>query len=110
MKKTLSFVVLALLASSVAGCGAGAAFFPAGAPMGSIYTGTTSSYLVTSNDVGSKHGEACGMSILGLVTIGDAAVEVAAKAGGITKISIVDNKDFNVLGVYASHCVEVTGN
>jgi hypothetical protein len=110
MKKTLSFAVLALLTSSMTGCYGSVAYAPAGAPMGFIYTGTTSSHLVTSNDVGSKHGEACGMSILGLVTIGDSAVEVAAKAGGITKISIVDNKDFNVLGVYAQHCVEVTGN
>jgi hypothetical protein len=109
MKKTLSFAVLALLASSTTGCAA-LAFGSAGAPYASVYTGTTSSWLVTSNDVGSKHGEACGMSILGVVTIGDAAVEVAAKAGGITKIGVVDNKDFNVLGVYAQHCVEVTGN
>jgi hypothetical protein len=109
MKKILSFAVLALLTASMTGCGA-LAFGNAGAPFGSIYTGTTSSWLVTSNDVGSKHGEACGMSILGLVTIGDAAVEAAAKAGGITKIGVVDNKDFNVLGVYVQHCVEVTGN
>jgi hypothetical protein len=109
MKNALLLAALSLVAVSNTGCGS-MAYGPAGAPTGFIYSGTTSSHLVSSNDVGSKHGEACGMSILGLVTIGESGVEDAAKAGGITKISIVDNKDMNILGVYTTHCVEVTGN
>jgi hypothetical protein len=50
------------------------------------------------------------MSILGLITLGDSSTSAAAKSGGINQISVVDNEDMNILGIYASHCSEVFGN
>jgi hypothetical protein len=112
MNRTAFLLASALGFSALAstGCYATVAYAPSGAPMGFIYNGTQSSKAVTANPVGSKHGEACGMSILGLVTIGDSSAATAAKSGGITHIGVVDNDDMNILGIYASHCTEVTGD
>ena len=56
-----------------------------------------------------KTGEACSMSILGIVTTGDSSVPTAAKAGGIKKIASVDNTFMQVLGLYAKYCTVVSG-
>lgn len=50
------------------------------------------------------------MSILGLVAIGDASTDTAAKTGGITQISHVDEDMTGILGIYAQHCTVVHGN
>jgi hypothetical protein len=110
MKKAALLVMATIGFSCLTGCGAVAAYAPTGSPLGFLYNGTTTARLVTSNAVGSKKGEACGMSILGLVTIGDSSAAAAAKAGGINQISIVDNEDMNILGIYSSHCSQVSGN
>jgi hypothetical protein len=105
-----SLTVLALGAASlVSGC-AGFAFAPNGATQGSIYTGTQATTGVTSNKVGSKMGEACAMSILGVVSLGDLTVTTAAKAGGITTISNVDHEFTNIIGVYSKYCTRVYGD
>jgi hypothetical protein len=57
----------------------------------------------------SKTGEACLSSILGVVATGDASIESAKKAGGITQIAHVDHEQFGVLGVYATSCTIVYG-
>jgi predicted small lipoprotein YifL len=110
MKKAGLLMTACLAVASLTGCGAGVAYFPAGAPLGDIYNGTTTSKVIGSGAVGSKHGEACGMSILGLITIGDSSAAAAAKAGGIATIGVIDVQDMNILGIYASHCTEAYGN
>ena len=65
---------------------------------------------VSANNLGAKRGESCVMSILGLVTTGDASVTTAAKAGGITKVSHVDHETTNIIGVYAKFCTQVVGD
>jgi len=110
MKKAALLVAVTLGVASLTGCGSGIAYFPAGAPLGSLYNGTTTSKAIGSGAVGAKHGEACGMSILGLVTIGDSSAATAAKNGGVTTIGVIDVQDMNILGIYASHCTEVSGN
>jgi hypothetical protein len=77
---------------------------------GSLYTGAKGATAATSNDVGTKTGQACAMSIVGAVALGDASIAAAAKAGGITKISSVDSDNFGILGVYAKNCTVVSGN
>lgn len=77
--------------------------------VGALYTDAASSESVSSNHMGKKRGESCAQSILGLVATGDASTEAAAKAGGITKISHVDSKSNNIIGVIAKYCTVVYG-
>ncbi|HVJ89374.1 MAG TPA: TRL-like family protein [Labilithrix sp.] len=52
---------------------------------------------------------ACASSILGVVATGDASLEAAKAAGGITQVAHVDHDNFSVLGVYAKTCTIVVG-
>ena len=64
----------------------------------------------TSNPVGSKVGRASGNSYLYLLYFGlDASIQTAAKNGGITKISTVDIKRSDILGLIQTHEVIITG-
>ena len=90
------------------GC-AGLAFAGRGVNGAMVYAGSDANEKVTHNDLGSKRGEACAWSVLGLVTAGDSSVATAAKRGGITRIASVDNSFSNYVGVYASYCVVVGG-
>lgn len=110
MKKAALVLGACLGLASLTGCYGSVAYMPAGSPLGFLYNGTTTSKAVGSGAVGGKHGEACGMTILGLITLGDSSAAAAAKAGGIGTIGVVDVEDMNILGIYASHCSEVSGN
>ena len=74
---------------------------------GALYTETTAG-LAGSGKMGSKKGMACMKSIVG-VALGDVSVAAAAKDGGITRISHVDNTVRNILGVYTEYCTIVYG-
>ena len=64
----------------------------------------------TSNPVGSKVGTAEGMGLfMGLTFYGNALIKEAAKNGGITKISTVDFKVMNYVGIYQTYTCIVTG-
>lgn len=64
----------------------------------------------TSNNVGKKCGSATATSFLGVLCFnGDCSIDAAAKNGGIKKISHVDMKVFNVLGVYQTTTTIVYG-
>ena len=76
--------------------------------MGTIYSGYKSPGNIGTAAAG-KTGEACISSILGVVATGDASLEAAKKAGGITQIAHVDHEQFSVLGVYATSCTVVHG-
>jgi hypothetical protein len=75
----------------------------------SIYNASKGATAATSNDLGSKTGQSCATSILGIIGSGDASVASAAKAGGITKISAVDSDNSGILGIYAKNCTVVSG-
>lgn len=77
---------------------------------GLVYLNTSAGESVSSNDVGTKRGEACATSILGWVGTGDASISAAAKAGGITKISHVDSTASDILLIYAEYCTIVYGS
>jgi len=104
MKMKLVAVVLAL--GGLNGC-AMAAGGNAHA-MGTIYSGYKSPGNIGTAAAG-KTGEACISSILGAVATGDASIEAAKKAGGITQVAHVDHEQFSVLGVYATSCTIVHG-
>lgn len=65
----------------------------------------------TSNEVGSKIGRASGNCYLGSVLCfdADASIMSAAKNGGITKISTVDFKKRDILGLLITYECIVTG-
>lgn len=66
----------------------------------------------TSNELGSKVGTNTAARLLGFIPIGgtDYGIAGAAQAAGITKISTVDLKTFNYLGIYYGCTTIVTGN
>jgi hypothetical protein len=64
----------------------------------------------TSNPLGSKRGEASGTGFLRILNFGvDASILTAAKNGGITKISTVDFKEADILGIVQTYTCIVTG-
>ena len=102
IRKAIALATLALLTS---GCA-----MSMGTPVtGFLYQGAKGTIGATSNPIGGKSGESCASSILGIIGTGDASAAAAAKAGGISKISTVDNSNFAILGIYAKNCTMVTG-
>ncbi len=69
----------------------------------------TSPVNATSNPIGSKVGMSKGSAIFGIYFDIDTSIRTAAKNGGITKISTVDYKTFNVLNIYLEFTCIVTG-
>ncbi len=57
----------------------------------------------------SKVGKATCESILGLIALGDCSIEAGKKAGGITKVAAIDYEYKNILGVYATYMIKVSG-
>ena len=65
----------------------------------------------TSGKVGYKIGKKCVHGLFyGLITFGDNSVNGAARVRGITKISHVDYRAFNLLGIYYNSCTLVRGS
>ena len=56
----------------------------------------------------SKTGTACAQSILGLIAMGDASIDAAKKAGGITKVATVDHESKWTL-LFGTFCTVVRG-
>jgi hypothetical protein len=59
--------------------------------------------------LGTKEGKACATSILALVSSGDASIEAAAKAGGITNVMSVDHHTKWTL-LFGEYCTIVRGS
>jgi hypothetical protein len=81
-----------------------------GRAAGSIYTDTKYGFEATGHKDTSKMGKACTQSILGAIATGDASISAAKQAAGITKLSHVDETQFNVLGIYGEYCTIVRGS
>lgn len=76
---------------------------------GMLYTDVKAPVAVTGNSGSTKVGTAEARSILGLVATGDASVETAAKAAGITKVHHVDAHATSILGIIATYKLFVYG-
>ena len=101
MNKIILIAIAALFAS---GCA-----LPTRQPVtGLLYSDTKATENVTDNGSSPKVGQACMESILGVAT-GDASMEAAKKAGGISQVSYVDNTSTGILGVWAKYCLIVHG-
>lgn len=81
-----------------------------GGATGFVYTAYKMGGNIGSGTGGSKTGQACATSILGVVAMGDATVAAAKTAGGITSVSHIDHDNFGVLGFYAKTCTIVVGD
>ena len=79
-------------------------------PVGMIFTDAAVNQGVTQNKLGAKTGKACAKSILGLIAWGDASASAAAKAGGVTSITAVDDNFYSILGIYQELCTHVSGD
>ncbi len=77
--------------------------------MGTIYSDVKAPIGATSNVGQAKSGSAFCESYLGVIALGDASIEAAAKSAGITKIHHVDYQAMNILGFYAKLTVTVYG-
>jgi hypothetical protein len=105
MKKFRNLVLMGTLAILFSSCA-----MSRRAPLtGLLYTSTKSPGFVTGNAGASKVGTAEAMSILGLVATGDASIDAAAKAAGISKIHHVDEECTAILGIIAKYKIHVYG-
>jgi hypothetical protein len=104
MKNAITRLAIAAGLATTSGC----AFAGPGAVMGTIYSGYSLGAGVGPG-TGAKSGEACVMSILGVVALGDGSIEAAKQDGGITQVASVDHTVFSILGLYANVCTKVTG-
>ncbi len=77
---------------------------------GTIYADVHGPVNATEAKAGTRVGEACASSILGIVATGDASIEAARKNGGMSSVSSVDHHSTSILGFYAKFCTVVRGN
>ena len=106
MKKSIKMMAVAAVAAlSLSSC----AVIGTQAGVGTLYTSVSEGQDVTSNSLGSKVGTATSADILGLVVMGDASINTAAKTAGIKKVSHVDCQKNNLLGIFSTYKVIVYG-
>jgi len=77
--------------------------------VGLIYTEWNAHAGFFPQEIGSKQAETCVSNILGLISTGNASVLEAARKAGIKKITSIDYKMSNILGLYGTYCIVVTG-
>lgn len=98
-------VALAIVLVLTPGCFSASSAF---GPYGTTYTNVSGPVAVTGNPSGSKVGRASADVILGIVT-GDASIQAAMTAGGITRIHHVDYETNLVLGLFGKYTCVVYG-
>ncbi len=75
-----------------------------------VFSSCSTPIAATSNKVGDLEGKACSRNILFLIPLGlDSSIYTAAKNGGISEISTVDQTSF-ISGLYNQSCTIVHGN
>jgi len=102
------FRSIAAFAASVATCSllSGCTGF---GPQGGFFSQTRIGVYGNDMSMLSRKGEACSISILQLVALGNASAELAAKNGSIEEVHSIDIEGFNVLGIYTRSCTVVRG-
>ncbi|MCL1971497.1 MAG: TRL-like family protein [Endomicrobia bacterium] len=105
MRKLAFFLFFAVAVASFSGCMA-----PMSPVSGLIFMDVKAPLTATSNTKGKKVGKAEAKSYFGLVAMGDASIEAAAKAGGITKISSIDYESKTILGIISTFTTVVYGD
>ena len=102
MKKAIALLgMLALL-----GVGNGCMIHPL---IAGLYTSVNYHMGDHPQEIGTKTGESCVTNILGIIATGDASVKAAASKAGIKQVKSIDYKMTNILGLFGTYCVIVTG-
>ena len=78
--------------------------------VGGIYTDVKDGLAVTGNAGSSKVGTAEVKGYVGLVALGDASIQTAAREAGITRIHHVDYQTKSYVGVYPIYTIIVYGD
>ena len=78
--------------------------------VGGIYTDVKDGLAVTGNAGSSKVGTAEAKGYLGVVALGDASIQAAAREAGITRIHHVDYQAKSYVGVYTIYTIIVYGD
>lgn len=78
--------------------------------VGGIYTDVKDGMAVTGNAGSSKVGTAEAKGYLGIVAVGDASIQAAAREAGITRIHHVDYQAKSYVGIYTCYTVIVYGD
>lgn len=76
---------------------------------GGIYTDVKDGLAVTANAGSSKVGTATVTGYVGVIAIGDASIQTAAKQGGISRIHHVDYHSTSILGIINTYTIYVYG-
>jgi hypothetical protein len=97
----MRFIAIVFVVLMLAGCSFGY-------PWATLYTDTKMGVQAAPGST-AKTGKACLTSIIGIAT-GDASIEAAKKAGGITNVATINYEVKNILGVYGEYCTVVKGN
>ncbi len=101
----LSLAAITLVGLSLTGC------MPVASPLaGGIFADVKYGIVATDAPAAPKEGKACANTILGWVATGDASIQAAKTAGGITTVAVVDHSTKNILGIFAEWCTIVRGN
>lgn len=103
-----NLVLLVAVAFTFTGCATTGLL--SGPGLGFVYTATKDAEMATTATAAGKTGKACANNYLGIVAMGDASIEAAKKAGGITAVSSVDREYSNILGIIGEACTIVKGN
>ena len=108
-------ILLAVCVVLVLSVGCGAGYYrtpvqPGGGWMFARVEGPISTNFDGGASVTMKSGEATVENILGLIAIGDASLQGAAKNGGVSNIRYADYKFENILGVYSKFTTVVYGD
>ena len=77
---------------------------------GFLYTGVKGPITASGSTGFTQVGTASCYSLLGLVGIGDASINTAAKSGNITTINHVDYRTISLLGIFAKYTTIVYGD
>jgi hypothetical protein len=96
------FLAIAMLLST--GCASGAYPVPGG-----LYSDLKGPRHAVDNPTDGKTGKACATNILFLFGTGDAGINDAMKAGGLTQVTSVDYSYRNYLFFWSEYCTIVTG-
>lgn len=100
----LKFSAGALGVVAISGCAV-----VASPSVGFLYTDVQGPIAVGKGTGSSKTGEACAKNILGFISMGDASIDAAKKAGNIHEVATVDHSSKIFLFLYGQYCTVVKG-
>lgn len=100
----VKFSAIVLFVTGISGCAV-----VSSPSIGFLYTNVQGPIAVGKGTGSSKTGEACANNFLGLISVGDASIDAAKKAGNIHEVATVDHSSKIVFFVYGQYCTVVKG-